>query len=282
VAAILADSAAPAPIDEDTLLASLQSRPFPAPAPYRYDALSLWLRAAERVARLASLGVLADRPLRVLEACGGDGMVSRTLADMGHDVVMIDQRDWRHERASAVNFRAVDVDRGLPFDDAQFDLILSYNAFEHIGNPPGVLTEMVRVCRPSGRVVLDFGPLFASPFGLHAWSLNLPWPQYLLSTRLLEVALRAARLSDLGTSQDALQPTNHWRLDQFRSLWRESGCRIEHLREDEDHRFLDLVTEFPAAFRGRGLGCEDLIKNSIEIVLARPDGHDERRLPACR
>jgi SAM-dependent methyltransferase len=258
------------PIDEESVLEGLMARPFPAPTPYKYDDLSLWLRAASRVTRLAQLGALTTQRHRILEICGGDGMVSRLLADLGHDVQMLDQADWRSPRATGVSFVQCDVDVGLPFQDGAFDLLLSYNAFEHVKHPDRVLAEMMRVCRPGGKLLIDFGPLYASPFGIHAWNLRLPWPQFLLSPRLLELAIRSEALSDLGTSQDNLQATNGWEIAQFRKLWATSGCIVEHLFEDEDHRFLDLVTEFPSAFHGRSLSFEDLVKNSIEVLLSRP------------
>lgn len=267
IAQILADATPPSPIDDDSTLGRLLARRLPGPAPYEYDALTLWLRAAERVARLASLGLLTDRPRRILEVCGGDGTLSEVLADLGHEVMMVDGRDWRAARAREIPFQVVNVDHGLPFATDEFDLVVSYNAFEHVGAPPAVLSEMVRVCRPGGHVMLSFGPLYASPFGLHAWSIPLPWPQYLLSERLREQALHSQKLNDLGSVLDELQPTNGWLIKQYRALWAESGCEIERMTEEEDHRFLDLVLEFPEAFRGRGLDFEDLVKNSIEIVL---------------
>lgn len=271
IEAVLADPGPARPIEDENVVKGLMERPLPTPRPYDYDDLSLWLRASRRIARLAELGALKANPCRVLEICGGDGMVSALLTELGHQVVMVDQSDWRHARAQDVQFVECDVDTGLPFREGEFDLLVSYNAFEHVKQPDAVLAEMRRVCRSGGKLLLDFGPLYASPFGLHAWNLPLPWPQFLLSPALLAQVISSRSLSDLGTSQDTLQPTNGWSLARFRELWAHSGCTIEHLAEDEDHRFLELVTEFPAAFRGRGLTFEDLVKNSIEIVLARPD-----------
>ncbi len=270
IESILIDSRPPRAIDEEQVLTGLMARLFPVPKPYEYDELSLWLRATGRIARLAQLGALTTKRCRVLEICGGDGMVSALLAGLGHQVLMVDQSDWRDARAARVDFVQCDVDAGVPFQDGEFDLLISYNAFEHVKRPDKVLAEMRRLCRPGGKLLLDFGPLYASPFGLHAWNLRLPWPQFLLSPTLLERMVRNTTLSDLGALQEDLQSTNGWTLSRFRRLWATSGCAVEHIFEDEDHRFLDLVTEFPEAFRGRELTFEDLVKNSIEIMLTRP------------
>jgi ubiquinone/menaquinone biosynthesis C-methylase UbiE len=193
--------------------------------------------------------------------------MSAALASLGHDIVMIDQADWRTEFTNHLEFVKANVDEGLPFADKSFDLIVSYNAFEHVTDPSRVLEEMTRVCKTSGHIVLDFGPLYASPFGLHAWGLEIPWPQYLLTRQLLEVAIRDMVNPDLGKANDTLQPTNGWLISQYRELWAAGRLPVKCIRESEDYRFLDLVLEFPMAFRGRSLSFEDLITNSIEIVL---------------
>jgi SAM-dependent methyltransferase len=43
----------------------------------------------------------------------------------------------------------------LPFVDDSFDLVYCLNSLHHIGDPARAVTEMVRTCRPDGRVVLS-------------------------------------------------------------------------------------------------------------------------------
>ncbi|MGV0023674.1 class I SAM-dependent methyltransferase [Phormidesmis priestleyi] len=42
----------------------------------------------------------------------------------------------------------------LPFADNSFSIVLSRYAFHHFLNPGAVLSEMVRVCRPGGRILI--------------------------------------------------------------------------------------------------------------------------------
>ncbi|MFO0927213.1 MAG: methyltransferase domain-containing protein [Gemmataceae bacterium] len=42
----------------------------------------------------------------------------------------------------------------LPFPDASFSLVLTRYSFHHFRRPAAVLAEMVRVCRPGGRVLV--------------------------------------------------------------------------------------------------------------------------------
>jgi len=59
--------------------------------------------------------------------------------------------------ADKIQFKQADV-RQLPFDDASFDVIVSSGALHHIGRDMSdhekALNEMVRVLKPSGKIVL--------------------------------------------------------------------------------------------------------------------------------
>lgn len=55
----------------------------------------------------------------------------------------------------------------FPFEDAAFDVIFSWSAFEHISDVPGVLREIRRVCRPEARVFIQVSPWFHSLDGSH-------------------------------------------------------------------------------------------------------------------
>lgn len=43
----------------------------------------------------------------------------------------------------------------LPFEDGQFDAVLSFEVFEHVFNLPEVLKEIQRVTRPSGQLLIS-------------------------------------------------------------------------------------------------------------------------------
>jgi SAM-dependent methyltransferase len=48
----------------------------------------------------------------------------------------------------------------FPAQSAAFDLVFSWGAFEQIADPPAVLREMRRVCRPDGVVYVNVYPWF--------------------------------------------------------------------------------------------------------------------------
>jgi SAM-dependent methyltransferase len=62
----------------------------------------------------------------------------------------------------------------LPFEDAQFDLVLSFNVLEHVSKPEQVLREAYRVLRPGGLVYFrmpSYNTFYEGHYGI-PW---LPW-----------------------------------------------------------------------------------------------------------
>ena len=99
---------------------------------------------------------------RMLDVACGPGLVSLALAPhaarvTGLDVApaMLDKaRDLQRQRGSAnVSWDLGRADT-LPYPDAAFDAVVTRWSFHHLLEPHAALAEMVRVCRPGGRVVV--------------------------------------------------------------------------------------------------------------------------------
>ena len=98
----------------------------------------------------------------VLDVAGGTGIVSRALADRVARVVVVDstpamlEQGRRH--AAAERLTNLQFVRGavahLPFADTTFSLVVARFLLHHLIDPRPALTEMVRVCRPGGRVLV--------------------------------------------------------------------------------------------------------------------------------
>jgi SAM-dependent methyltransferase len=245
----------------------LQARRFPRAAEYRYDDFSSVVRGGERLRRLAALLPGLTERRSILEVSCGDGMVGALLQLAGHEVQLGDMRDWRGAPAAGVPFVTWDVGDPFPQPERRFDLVLAYNATEHWPDPESAITALMALCKPGGHLVLDFGPLFNSPWGLHAWSLAFPYPQFLFPRELIEERVAALGVQDLGETYGTLQPTNGWSLARFRDLWPRLPAEVVALHEDRDYRYLGFIEEFAACFRGRGLSLDEVTVNSIEIVL---------------
>ncbi len=114
----------------------------------------------------------------------GDGIIDLGVAHkanprsmVGFDIVPTDPL-WLLERAreegvadelpESLEFRTCDA-LTLPADDASFDFVFTWSAFEHVENPVAVFREIRRILRPGGILMLQIWPLYHSEHGAHLW-----------------------------------------------------------------------------------------------------------------
>ncbi len=98
---------------------------------------------------------------RVLDVAAGNGNVALAAARRGCDVVATDYvpalLDRARARAAAdglaMEFREADAE-ALPFDDASFDAVVSTFGVMFTPDQPRAAAELLRVCRPGGRIGL--------------------------------------------------------------------------------------------------------------------------------
>jgi ubiquinone/menaquinone biosynthesis C-methylase UbiE len=99
---------------------------------------------------------------RVLDVAAGNGNATLAAARRWCEVTSTDYvpalLERGRERAAAerlhgIDFREADAE-ALPFDDATFDAVLSTFGCMFAPNPPRVASELLRVCRPGGRIAM--------------------------------------------------------------------------------------------------------------------------------
>jgi len=90
-----------------------------------------------------------------LDVACGEGRVCRDLRERGHLVTGVDVSrtliDLAREADPAGEYVVADA-AALPFPDASFDLVISYNALMNFDDLDGALRETARVLSPYGRV----------------------------------------------------------------------------------------------------------------------------------
>jgi SAM-dependent methyltransferase len=100
------------------------------------------------------------RGKRVLDYGCGSGYGSARIAETAAYVTAVDVADdaiaYARERFPTGNldFQTIDPTRPLPFADASFDTVLSFQVFEHVADTRRYLAEIRRVLRPGGHLVL--------------------------------------------------------------------------------------------------------------------------------
>ncbi|TXL70055.1 class I SAM-dependent methyltransferase [Vineibacter terrae] len=170
---------------------------------------------------------------KVLDVAAGNGNVSLAAARRWCDVVATDYvpalLDRARQRAEAerfdLSFREADAEK-LPFADGSFDVVVSTFGVMFTADQERAAAEMVRVCRPGGKIGLAnwtpdgfIGQLFKT-IGKH-----MPPPPGVKSPALWGTPARLAELfprtSIKATPQNFVfryRSAEHW-LDVFRSYY---------------------------------------------------------------
>jgi SAM-dependent methyltransferase len=131
-----------------------------------------------------------------------------------------------------VQFVCADVYRWVP--EGKYDVLLSFDALEHIDAPEAFLRKMTDFIAPGGVAVLAFGPLFHSPFGDHMWDffrLQIPWRGVLFSEEaLLRVRRECFRPTDPADSyRKVAGGLNLIRYSEFLEHVRDTGWEFDYL-----------------------------------------------------
>ena len=96
----------------------------------------------------------------VLECACGTGMLTESLAARCRFVLATDYSEKMLERArkklaskSNVRFEAADI-TALPYADHSFDRVVAANVIHLLDDPKAALSELLRVCRPGGQLII--------------------------------------------------------------------------------------------------------------------------------
>ena len=121
-----------------------------------------WVTDEERIRRLVAAAHLTGTE-RVLDIATGPGYIAEAFAGAAREVVGVDLTDamlaigkerTAERGVSNVSFRAADAEN-LPFENGAFDVVVCRLALHHLLTPLQVLSEMARVCRSGGTVLVE-------------------------------------------------------------------------------------------------------------------------------
>ena len=121
-----------------------------------------WVTNEERISRLVASARLKGTE-RVLDIATGPGYIAEAFAKAAREVIGVDltaamlaigEERAKERGISNVSFRIGDVQQ-LPFENEQFDVVVSRLALHHMQEPGRVVREMARVCRVGGTVLVE-------------------------------------------------------------------------------------------------------------------------------
>ena len=122
---------------------------------------ALWPAVAKK-RMLAAVEALQIRPqAKVLEVGVGTGLslesyptnVALTGVDLSESMLaeaqqLIDANNWGHINVMPMNAEE------LAFEDSTFDVVTSFHTISVVSRPQAMMSEIVRVCKPGGRVLM--------------------------------------------------------------------------------------------------------------------------------
>ena len=250
VEAILACAEPPDTVDAEAAFEQLQ-REAKAKKEYGYERFDAWWHRASGASGSRRCAERASRASACLEATCGDGMTGYAFAAYGHDVTLHDLEDSRDLRRSFRSCRAPSPGRS-GVDNAQFDLVMSYNAFEHLDDPVRGAQELIRVTKPGGHLYIDFGPLYTSPWGLPGVPCSLPYPQYLFAEVVPRAEVQGAgAVRPRARDGRAAGPLQRLDAGPIRADLPGCGCEVLSLKRHAEDEHLHWIERFPHAFSGR-------------------------------
>ncbi len=122
--------------------------------------------------------------------CGDGAITPHYLAAGAREVVGIDidpkevKRAEEQYSSDKVRFQ-ISGPKGIPLEDNSIDVVISYDVFEHITDVPSVLSELYRIVRPKGKVLLGTWGWY-HPFAPHLFStMPVPWAHVFFSEKTI-------------------------------------------------------------------------------------------------
>jgi ubiquinone/menaquinone biosynthesis C-methylase UbiE len=167
---------------------------------------------------------LPNSAIQILDVGSGGGDVSIQLALMGHQVTALDfsyeaLRDGVMQGIDGVEFVNGDA-TCLPFDKESFDVIVCNSALEHFPNDECAISEMFRVVRKGGAVIITTDSFPEKASGWLTWVPSAWRREEMKNCKDLLVPMQAYH-------QKTCFVVNYYRFEQLSKKITEQGLKIK-------------------------------------------------------
>lgn len=162
----------------------------------------------------------------------GDGQQAVAMASAVPDcrVIGLDIQQKHLDRAQqrAAHAGVEDRCRFAMTTEERADLIVSFDAFEHFSDPLAILEIMSTLLKPTGEVLVSFGPTWLHPYGGHLFSV-FPWAHLIFTERSLIRWRESFRQDGAQCFGDVEGGLNQMRIAHFEKLVEDSPLTIDWL-----------------------------------------------------
>ena len=178
---------------------------------------------------------------KILEIGCGIGSVVFRLSGQGYDVTGTDISN------EAINYGLkkygdikleVQPAEVLPYEDKSFDVVLSFDLFEHIAETDTHLSEVRRVLRPGGYYLFQTPNKYSNAVFETFWTRSLKWSRYHPSLHSPGQLKRRLRKHGFETRFIKMNPINEFTLKKLKKLG-PLGCVFKWI----DFRKMPLVLQ---------------------------------------
>lgn len=118
---------------------------------------------------------------KILEIGCGIGTVVNELSRKGHDIIGIDISgeaiEYGRKKYSDIRLE-VQAAEILPYEDESFNVVLSFDLFEHIAETNKHISEVRRVLRPGGYYLFQTPNRYSNIIYETLWTKSLQWRRY--------------------------------------------------------------------------------------------------------
>ena len=212
----------------------------------------------------------------VLDIATGNGFlafefaekVSRVIGcDMTEDMLDIAESIRKDRKLDNVAFDVMDAE-SLRFEDGSFDIVSCRFAFHHFTNPKKVISEMVRVCRNGGKIVLVDGLSSEDP-------VKSEYHNRIEQIRDPSHVRLYSRSELIGMLQDAGLRVTHareWDADFYFDEWIAIANPGEEIAEQVRSMMINSIEDDKTGLNVRFKDDKMLFTYSTVILVAEKDG----------
>jgi len=158
---------------------------------------------------------------RILEIGCGIGTVVHELSKKGHNIIGIDISgeaiDYGRKKYGDIHLE-VQAAEILPYEDESFEVVLSFDLFEHIAEIDKHISEVKRVLSPGGYYLFQTPNRYSNIIYETLWTKSLQWRRYHPSLHSPGQLKRRMARHGFGTRFVKMNPINEFTEKKLQKL----------------------------------------------------------------